>query len=97
MVPGPLWISPARPTASTSRTGDLGGAAYVVRLAVVITFGNRGYWRVRDRKWCTLFPEQASRQSTVLYVCSPESMWKGVGHDTVLTVSGAVPVAGGSR
>ena len=98
MVPGPLWISPARPATSTSGASDLGGAAYVVRFAVVFT---GGHWRVRSRKWCVLFSAQASRQGTVLYMCSPESMWKGVVrhacHAPLLSVSGAVPVAVGRR
>ena len=100
MVPGPLWISPARPATSTSGAGDLGSAAYVVRPAVVLTGGNGGHWRVRGRKWCVLFSAQTSRQSTVLYVCSSEWTCKGVVHACnapLLSVSGAVPVAGGRR
>ena len=100
MVPGPLWISPASSATSSSGAGDLRGTAYVVRPAVVLTGGNGGHWRVRGRNWCVLFSAQASRKSTMLYVCSSEWTWKGVVHPChapLLFVSGAVPVAGGSR
>ena len=100
MVPGPLWISPASSATSTSGAGDLGGTAYVVRPAVVLTGGNGGHWRVHGRKWCVLFSAQASRQSTALYVRSSKWTWKGVVHAChapLLSVSGAMPVAGGRR
>ena len=100
MVPGPLWISSASSATSTSGAGDLGGATFVVRRAAVLTGGNGGHWRVRGRKWCVLFSAQASRKSTMLYVCSPESaqVWKDMVHAChapLLSVSGAVPVASG--
>ena len=90
MVPGALWVSPARPATSTFGTGDLGGAS-VVRPAVALAGGKGGHWRVRGRKWYTLLSGQASQELRVW------SSWKGVGHAPFISVSGTVPVAGGSR
>ena len=90
MVPGTLWISPARPTTPTSGAGDLGGAS-VVRPAATVAGGKGGHWRVRSRKWYAFFPGQASQ------VLRAWSTWKDVGHAPFIFVSGAVPFAGGSR
>ena len=51
------------------------------------------------RQEIALFSQQASWQNIVLYayICLSESVWRDVGHATVLIVSGAVPVASGSR
>ena len=55
MVPGALWVSPARPAASTSGADDLGGAS-VVRPAAGLAGGKSGHWRVWGRKWYALLP-----------------------------------------
>ena len=90
MVPGALWVSPARPATSTFGAGDLGGAS-VVRPAAALAGGKGGHWRMRGRKWYTLLSGQASQELRVW------SSWKGVGHAPFISVSGTVPVAGGSR
>ena len=58
VVPGALWVSPARPATSTSGAGDLGGAS-VVRPAAPLAGGEGVHWRVRGRKWCALRSGQA--------------------------------------
>ena len=58
MVPGALWVSPARPATSTSGAGGLGGAS-VVRPAAALAGGKGGNRRVRGRKWCALLSGQA--------------------------------------
>ena len=55
MVPGALWVSPARPATSTSGAGDLGGAS-VVCPAAALAGGEGGHCGVRGRKWYALLP-----------------------------------------
>ena len=55
VVPGALWVSPARPATSTFGAGDL-GVASVVRPAAALASGQGGHWLVRSRKWHALFP-----------------------------------------
>ena len=55
VVPGALWVSPARPATSTFGAGDL-GVAFVVRPAAALASGQGGHWPVRSRKWHALFP-----------------------------------------
>ena len=90
VVPGALWVSPARPATSTPGADDLGGAS-VVRPAAALAGGEGVHWRVRGRKWCALLPGQAS---SVLRVWSTR---KGGGNAPFIFVSGAVLVAGVSR
>ena len=90
MVPGALWVSPARPATSTSGAGDLRGAS-VVPPAAALAVGKGGHLRVRDRSW---FSGQVSRQSPVLWLLST---CRCVGHAPFISVSGPVSVAGVSR
>ena len=90
MVPGALRVSPARPTTSTFGAGDLGGAS-VVRPAAALAGGKGGQWRVRRRNWYVFLSWQ------VRPLLRMWSTWKGGGHATFISVSGAVHVAGASR
>ena len=90
MVPGALWVSPARPATSTSGAGDLGGA-FVVPPAAALAVGEGGHLRVQDRSW---FSGQVSRQSPVLSVLST---CRGVRHAPFISVPGPLSVAGVSR
>ena len=85
MVSGALWVTPSRPSISTSGTGDLGGPSFV-RPAVALVGREGGHWRVRDRKWCPLLSRQASPTLRVY------STWQNVGHAPFLSVSGPVSV-----
>ena len=90
MVPGTLWISPARPTTPASGAGDLRGAS-VVRPPAAVADEEGVHLRMRDRKWCTLLSGQA-----ISMLCE-ESAWKGVGHAPFTSRSGTIFVVGGSR
>ena len=90
MVPGTLWVSPARPAASTSGADDLGGAS-VVRPAATLAGGEGGHWFVRGRKWYALLPGQ------VRPLLRMWSMWKVASHAPFISVFGAILVTGISR
>ena len=89
MVPGALWVSPARPATSASGAGDLGGVS-VVRPAGAVTGGEGVDWRVRGRKWYPLLFGQVSPLPRLW------STW-GVDHVPFISVSGAVLLASCSR
>ena len=91
MVPGALWVSPARPATSTSGVGDLRGAS-VVRPAAALAGGKGGQWCVRSRSWYVFLSWQVSRPLLRMW-----STWKGGSHASFISVSGAVHVAGASR
>ena len=90
MVPGTLWVSPARLATSTSGAGDLRSAS-VVRPAATVADGEGVHRRIRDRKWCALLSGQA------ISVLREGSAWKGVGHAPFISLSGTIFVASGSR
>ena len=90
MVPGALWVSPARPTASTSGAGDRGGAS-VVRPAAAFAGRECVHWFVRGRKWYALLPGQ------VRPLLRMWSTWKIAGYAPFISVSGAILVTGISR
>ena len=91
MVPGALRVSPARPTTSTFGAGDLGSAS-VVRPSGALAGGKGGQWRVRSRNWYVFLSWQV-RPLLRMWTAT----WKGGGHTPLISVSGAVHVAGASR
>ena len=86
MVSGALWVTPSRPSTSTSGAGDLGGASFVCP-AAALAGREGGHWWVGDRKWCSLLSRQTSPMLRVYSTCQT------VGHSPFLSVSGPVSVA----